>query len=62
MSFIYSDCMFLIYVQLKEQAMQNHVGDHLWQRGTNYGAIGGPGGPAAAAVDGPGGPILGDQL
>ena len=27
--------MFLIHVQLKEQAMQNHVGDHLWQRGTN---------------------------
>ena len=31
-------------------------GDHLWQRGTTYGAIDGPGRPSMAAVLGPGGP------
>ena len=45
----------------------------MWQRGTNHGAIVGPGGPSAmpqmvrggpavAAISGPGGPILGGPV
>jgi len=30
--------------------------DHLWQGGTTYGTVDGPGGPSVAAVLGPGGP------
>ena len=48
-------------------------GDHLWQRGTIYGAMDGPrgtvhsaadgpGGPSAVAMDGPGGPIIGGTI
>ena len=28
--------------------------DQLWQRGTTYGAIDGPGGPSTATINGPG--------
>jgi len=30
------------------------LGDHLWQGGTTYGTVDGPGGPSVAAVLGPG--------
>ena len=48
--------------------MLDYIGDQLWQRGTNHGAIVGlldylqcckwPGGPAVAAINGPGGPVV----
>ena len=49
------------------------MGDQLWKRGTNHGAIVDLGGPSAvpqmvqgrlavAAINGPWAPILGDQL
>ena len=48
-------------------------GDHLWPRGTTYGAMDGsrgtvrsaadgPGGPSVVAMDGPGGPIIGSSV
>ena len=52
--------------------MLHYMGDQLWQRGTNHGAIAGlgdhlqcrkwSGGQAVAAINGPGGPILGGPV
>jgi len=36
--------------------------DHLWQGGTTYGAVDGPGGPSMAAVLGSGGPSTTTKL
>ena len=38
------------------------MGDHLWQGGTNYGAVDGPGGPSVAAILGPGGPFMATKI